>query len=69
VDKPVQEPAFGHNNQGPFLDSEYTIQDLHFAIKTSVQSSPGRDGIDYLIIHDLPNEALGILLEKYDNIL
>jgi hypothetical protein len=33
VDEPMQAPAFDHDNQNPFLDSEYTIQALHFAIK------------------------------------
>jgi hypothetical protein len=66
----MQAPAFDHDNQDPFLDSEYTIQELHSAIKNRrVQSSPGRDGIDYLIIRNLPNEALEILLEIYNDIL
>jgi hypothetical protein len=30
VDEPMQAPVFDHD---PFLDSEYTIQELHFAIK------------------------------------
>jgi hypothetical protein len=59
-----------HDNQDPFLDLEFTIQELHFAIKNlRVQSSPGRDGIDYLIIRNLPNETLEILLEIYNDIL
>jgi hypothetical protein len=70
VDEPTQAPAFDHDNQDPFLDSEYTIQELHFAIRNlRVQSSPGRDGIEYLIIRNLPNEALEILLEIYNDIL
>jgi hypothetical protein len=64
VDEKMQALAFNHDNKDPFLDSEYTIQELHYAIKNlSVQSSPGRDGIDNLIIRNLPNEASEILLE------
>jgi hypothetical protein len=70
VDEEMQAPAFDHDNQNPFLDSEYTIQELNFAIKNlRVQSSLGRDGIDYLILHNLPNEASEILLQIYDDIL
>jgi hypothetical protein len=70
ADEPMSAPAFDHDNQDPFLDSEYTIQELHFAIKNlRVQSSPRRDGIDYLIIRNLPNEALESLLEIYNDIL
>jgi hypothetical protein len=29
----MQAPAFDHDNQGPFLDSEYTIQELNFSIE------------------------------------
>jgi hypothetical protein len=57
-------------NQDPFLDSEHTIKKLNFAITIlRVQSSPGRDGIDYLIIRNFSNGALEILLETYKNIL
>jgi hypothetical protein len=64
VDEPMQTPAFDHENQDPFLDSEHTIQELHFAIKNlRAQSSPGLDGTDCLIIRNLPNETLGILQE------
>jgi hypothetical protein len=33
VVEPMQAPAFDHDNQDSFLDSEYTIQELNFAIK------------------------------------
>jgi hypothetical protein len=70
VDEPMQAPEFEHDNQDQFLDSEYAIQELLFAIRNfRVRSSPGRDGIDYLIIRILPNEALEILLEIYNDIL
>jgi hypothetical protein len=47
VDEQTQAPAFNHDNQDPLLDSEYTIQELHFAIKNlRVQSRPERDGIE-----------------------
>jgi hypothetical protein len=70
VDDPMQAPAFDHDNQDPFLDSEYTIKELNFMIKNlRIQSSSGRDGIDYFIIRNLPNVALEILLEIYNNIL
>jgi hypothetical protein len=66
----MQAPAFDHDNQDQFLDSEYKIQELHFAIKNlRVQSNPGRDGIDYLIIRNLANEALEIMLEINNDIL
>jgi hypothetical protein len=69
VDEKMQALAFNHDNKDPFLDSEYTIQELHFAIKNfRVHSNPGWDGIDYLIIRNLPNEALEILLEVYNDI-
>jgi hypothetical protein len=46
------------------------MQELHFAIKNlRTQSSLGRDGIFYLIIRNLPNEALEILIEIYNDIL
>jgi hypothetical protein len=32
-DGQTQAPAFVHDNQDPFLNSEHTIQDLHFAVK------------------------------------
>jgi hypothetical protein len=65
-----QTQAFVHDNQNPFLDSEHKIKELHFAIKNlRVQSSPGRDGIDCLIIRNLPNEALEIFIEIYNDIL
>jgi hypothetical protein len=61
---------FDHDNQDSFLDSEYTIKELNFVIQSlRVQSSPGWDGIDYLVIRNLPNEALEILLEIYNAIL
>jgi hypothetical protein len=70
VDEQAQEPAFDHDNQDPFLDSEYTIQELYFAIKNlRVQSRPGRHGIEYRIIRNLPNEASEILLEIYNDTL
>jgi hypothetical protein len=70
VDEQMQTPAFHHDNQDPFLDLEYTIQELHFAVKIlRVQSSPGWDGIGYFIIRKLPNEAIEILLEIYNDIL
>jgi hypothetical protein len=47
----MQAPAFDHENPDPFLDPEYTIQELNFIIKNlRVQSSPGKNGIDYRII-------------------
>jgi hypothetical protein len=70
VEEQMQVPAFDHDNQDPFRNSEYKNQELHFAIKNlRVQSSLGRDEIDYLIIRNLPNEALEILLEIYNDIL
>jgi hypothetical protein len=45
VDEKMQAPAFVHDNQDQFLDSEYTVQELHFAIKTS-ESNRGRDGTE-----------------------
>jgi hypothetical protein len=70
VDEKTQAPAFDHDNHYPFLDLQYTIQEFHFAIKNlRVQSSPGQDGTEYLIIRILPNEALEILLEMYNDIL
>jgi hypothetical protein len=66
VDEQVQAPEFDHKNQDPFTDSYYTIQEFHFAIRNlRVQSRPGRDGTDYLMIRNLPNEALEILLDIY----
>jgi hypothetical protein len=70
ADDPMQTSAFDHNIQNPFLDSDYTIQELHFAIKNlRVQSSLGWDGIEYLIMRNMPNEALEILLEICNDIL
>jgi hypothetical protein len=70
MDEPMQEQAFDHDNQDPFLDSEYRIQELYFAIKNRrVQWNPRLHEIDYLIIRNLPNEALEIPLEMYDDIL
>ncbi|PNF30200.1 hypothetical protein B7P43_G08428 [Cryptotermes secundus] len=70
VDEPNQAPAFDYENQDSFLDSEYTIQELLYSIKNlKVRSCPGRDGIDYAIIRNLPKEALEILLEIYNDIL
>jgi hypothetical protein len=47
VDEQTQAPAFHHDNQEPFLDSEYKIQELHFAIRNlRVQSRPGRDEVN-----------------------
>jgi hypothetical protein len=64
IDDPMQAPAFGHDNQDPSLDSGYIIKELNFAITNfRVQSCPGLGGIDYLIIHNLPNEAVEIPLE------
>jgi hypothetical protein len=66
----MQAPEFEHNNQVPFKDSEYTIKELSFAnYNLRIQSSPGRNGIDYLIIRNLPEEGLEILLEIYNDIL
>jgi hypothetical protein len=45
VDDPMQAPAFDHDNHDPFLDSKYTIQELHFAIKNS-GSDRARDGME-----------------------
>jgi hypothetical protein len=70
VDEKTQTPAFDDDNRDPFLDSEYTMQELHFTIKNlRAQSSPGRDGIDCLIIRNLPNEVSEILIEIYNDIL
>jgi hypothetical protein len=70
VDEQMQAPAFDHDNQDPFLDSEYKIQELRFAIKNlRLQSSPEWDGKDHLIIRNLPNEDLEILLGIYNDIL
>jgi hypothetical protein len=72
VDEQTQAPAFHHDNQDPFLGSEYTIQELRFAIKNLRAQSrprPGPEGIDCPIIRNLPNEALEILLEIYKDIL
>jgi hypothetical protein len=38
--------AFDHDNQDPFQDSEYTIQELHFAIKNLTEFSRARDGME-----------------------
>jgi hypothetical protein len=66
----MQAPAFDHDNLDSSLESEYTTKELHFAIKNlRVQLSPGRDGIDYLIIRNLSNEALEIQLEIYNDVL
>jgi hypothetical protein len=68
VGEKTQAPAFYHDNQDLFLDSEHTIQELHFVIKNlRVQSSTGWDGIGYHIMRKLPNEALEILLEIYND--
>jgi hypothetical protein len=32
VDEQTQTPAVDHGIQDPFLDSEYIIQELHFAV-------------------------------------
>jgi hypothetical protein len=65
----TQAPAFDHYYQVPFLDPEYTIKKLNFSIKNlRVQQSPGRDGINYLILRNFPNEVLETLLEIYNDI-
>jgi hypothetical protein len=70
ADVPMQAQVFNHDNQDYFPDTEYTVKEFIFAIKNlRVQSSPGRDGIDYLITRNLPNEALETLLENYNDIL
>lgn len=66
ADEPTRAPAFDHDNQDSFLDSDCTSKELNFAIKNL---SPGHDEIDYLIILNLPNEGLEILLEIYNHIL
>jgi hypothetical protein len=45
ADDPMQAAVFVHDNQDPFLDSEYIIQELHFAINTS-ESNRARDGTE-----------------------
>jgi hypothetical protein len=45
ADEQMQAPAFDHDNQDPFLGSEHTIQELHFAIKTS-ESNRAQDGME-----------------------
>jgi hypothetical protein len=45
VTEQTQTPAFDHDNQDPFLDSEYTIPELRFAIKTSA-SKRAQDGME-----------------------
>jgi hypothetical protein len=70
ADDPMQAPIFDHDKQDSFLDTEYTIKKCKFAIKIwEVQSNPGRDGIDCLIIRNFPNESLEIMLEMYNDIL
>jgi hypothetical protein len=56
--------------QGHFLDSEYAIKYLNFAIKNS-ESNRAPDGMGYAtfyVIRNLPNEALEMLIEIYNDI-
>jgi hypothetical protein len=38
VDDPKQAPVLKHDIQDPFLDSEYTINEVNFAIKITVSN-------------------------------
>jgi hypothetical protein len=70
MDDAIQALAIDHYNQDPFLDSEYTTKELHFAIKgLRVQLSRERDRIYYIIISNFQNEAFKIPLEIYIIIL
>jgi hypothetical protein len=69
VDEKKQAPAFDHDNQDPFLDSEYTIQELHFAFKNL---SPIELGTGWNIqSHNsqFAKRSFRILLEIYNDIL
>jgi hypothetical protein len=45
VDDPMEAPAFDHDDHDPFLNSEYTIKELNFAIKNL--KSPIEHGTGY----------------------
>jgi hypothetical protein len=45
VDEKTQALALDHDNQDPFLDAEYTMQEVHFAIKNS-ESNRVRGGME-----------------------
>jgi hypothetical protein len=50
VDYPVQAPAFDYDNQDLFLDSEYTIKELNFAIenlKSAIEPMTGWNRLPY----------------------
>ncbi|XP_034936031.1 uncharacterized protein [Chelonus insularis] len=52
-----------------FLDLPITVEELEVAIENSrTKSSPGLDGIDYLLIQSFPKEVRGALLELYNSI-
>jgi hypothetical protein len=46
LDNPMQAPAFGCNNQDPFLDSEYWIKGIKFAIKQLNESNWALNGME-----------------------
>ncbi|KAK2575221.1 hypothetical protein KPH14_002683 [Odynerus spinipes] len=52
-----------------FLDLEYTIEEFRFAIQNvRKNSSPGLDGIDYMVLTHLPEEARLSLLRLFNDI-
>lgn len=56
-------------NQNPFLDLTFNMQELKFVLDNlNIKSSPGLDNIDYKIISNLPDSALCILLDLYNDL-
>lgn len=61
-------PDFDYSAPDSFLDLSFSKEKLNFAIHSGKHSSaPGPDGIDYQAIRNLPDNALVILLELYND--
>jgi hypothetical protein len=50
LDDSMQSPAFDHDNQNPFLDTERTTKEFNFAIKIS-ESHRARDWMQYSTLY------------------
>ncbi|XP_023703181.1 uncharacterized protein LOC111862205 [Cryptotermes secundus] len=66
---PVQPPCLKNDYEDPFMDHPFTKEELEAAIlSTNPKSSPGLDGIDYLVIRSLPDTVKPLLLRLYNDI-
>jgi len=62
-------PVFADNGQGilPIFSKPFTLKDLEITLAGATDSAPGKDGITYSMLQNLPEPGMRLLLSTFNS--